>query len=387
MNQYIAAAEALKDWSIKHRRYLHQHAELSNKEKQTSEYCQQVLKDLGYSVNQLWQYGFIADLVVSTDYTTIALRADMDALPIQEKNQHAFISQNSKAAHMCGHDVHMTIALTTAKILAENQEMMNHNVRFIFQPSEESPPGGALRMIEQGCLDGVSEIYGLHNDPGTEVGQIRIRKGALMAAGDFFDLEIRGKGGHAARPQDGLDPIIAAAQLVTSWQSIVARRINPAHVAVLSVCKLHAGDTFNVIADTAEIGGTIRTFSEEDRTLIQESMQASLLPFEKAGYQCDFTYTRGYDAVINPPENVDKLIQIAQPILGENNIDKETEPVGWAEDFAYYLQKTPGAFYFLGSGNTEINAPLHSAYFDADESCIAIGAAIMVALISDKKSK
>ncbi len=380
MIDLIEKAQSLKSWSIKHRKYLHQHAELSCQESQTAKYCKSVFEEMGYTIKEIWGYGFIADLTVSDKFQMIALRADMDALPIQEQNEHDFVSKNPGAAHMCGHDVHMTIALTAARILVENKHLLTNNVRFIFQPSEELIPGGAIGMIENGCLDGVSDVYGLHNDPGTTVGKIRVRKGPLMAAGDFFTLTITGRGGHAARPHDTLDPIIAAAQLTTGWQSIIARRINPAHAAVLSVCKLQAGDTFNVIADTAEMAGTVRTFDSGDRDLIQQLMEDSLLPLEKSGYKCDFQYHRGYDAVINHSENVERLVEIATPLIGKENIDADTELAGWAEDFAYYLQHRPGAFYFLGSGNSNITAPLHSAHFDVDDNTYAIGAAIMSGL-------
>ncbi len=381
METILKQAKALKNWSIAHRRHLHQNPELSLQEQETARYCSQILKELGYDIKLSWGFGFTADLQKAPEKPLIALRADMDALPIQEKNTHPFVSKNANKMHACGHDGHMVIVLTAAKILAEQSQPVN--VRLIFQPSEETPPGGALGMIAQGCLEGVTEIYGLHNDPGTEVGRVRICPGAILAAGDRFDLTIRGRGGHAAKPHDSLDPIIAGAQLVTGWQSIISRRINPVHPAVLSVTQFKAGDVFNVIPDTVYLAGTVRTFSPQDRELIQKHMEISLQNLHNFGYQSEFKYTRGYDAVINTKSGVDRVSKTATSILGPENVDSATQPEGWAEDFTYYLQQRPGAFYLLGSGNSQkgITASLHSSVYDMDEDVLVFGSAIMAAIV------
>ncbi len=383
MSILLEQAQALLDWGIKHRRHLHRYPELSCQEQKTSEYCQQILRELGYQITTRWGYGFTADLFNVNANKTIAWRADMDALPAQEKNTHEFVSVYPGKAHLCGHDGHMTIALMAARLLAEQAQPLPTNIRFIFQPSEELPPGGALGMIEQGCLEGVDEVYGLHNDPGTPVGKVRTRVGALTAAADRFDLIIRGRGCHAARPQDGLDPVIAGAQLISAWQSIVARRINPVHAAVLSVTQFHAGEVFNVIPDQAVLAGTVRTFDQSDRNLIRELMQTHLELLRKQGYQIEFKYIEGYDAIINPNSGVDRFAAAATTILGSQQVDTSTEPESWGEDFCYFLQHKPGAFYFLGSGNAEKNmtAPLHSPRYDFDEAALAIGAAITASIV------
>lgn len=382
MKKILNQALALQEWSIAHRRHLHRHPELSCQEQETSAYCAGILKELGYQITPSWGFGFTADLFSKNAHKTFAWRADMDALPIQEKNTHDFISEHPGKAHVCGHDGHMTIALTAAKLLAEYPQPLPVNVRFIFQPSEETPPGGAVGMIEQGCLQGVDEIYALHNDPSTPVGKVRIRLGALLAAGDRFDLVIRGRGGHAARPHDGLDPVIAGAQLITEWQTIISRRINPVHPAVLGVTQFNAGDVFNVIPDTAFLAGTVRSFAAADRDLIQELMTISLENYHQQGYQTEFKYTRGYDAVINHRQGVERVGQAAVKILGTDQVDSLSDPEGWAEDFAYYLQHRPGALFLLGSGNAEkgITAPLHSSRYDFDETAIAYGAAIVAVM-------
>lgn len=372
----------IEDWSRAHRRYLHRHPEVSLAEKNTSLYCQNVLKELGYVITPCWGYGFTADFIVNPTYPTIAFRADMDALAMTEHNDHDFISETSGAAHMCGHDIHMTIALGTAYLLKQRKQELKTNIRFVFQPSEESPPGGALGMIENGCLDGVDEIYGLHNDPGTTVGHIKTRPGPLMAGGDLFSLTIQGRGGHGARPQDTLDPIIAGTQLINQWQSIISRQMNPNYSTVLSVTQFQAGQAFNVIPDQAFISGTVRTFNETAQNLIINQMQKYLEALKIQGYDYDFNYQKGYKPVINHASGVTKIAQAAATQLDENQINTDTEPQGWGEDFCYYLHHCPGAFYFLGSGNEAkgINQPLHSSQFKADEQCLSYGAAVMTAI-------
>ncbi|NUQ35510.1 MAG: amidohydrolase [Planctomycetaceae bacterium] len=376
-------AFSLREWSVKHRRTLHRQPELSLKEDKTSAHCRGVLKELGFNVRDCWGYGFTADLDVPGAKKRIALRADMDALPIQELNTHDYVSCCPGVAHMCGHDTHMTIAMTTARLLVEQKNKLKTNVRFLFQPCEETPPGGALGMIEKGCLDGVDEVYGLHNEPGTPIGTVRLCAGAMTAAADRFTVTIRGVGGHAARPQDCLDPIVAAAQTINEWQTLVSRRINPMHPAVLSVANVHAGTTFNIIPDEATLQGTVRTFFDEDRKLIETQMRATLAGLEGRGYKTAMEYIRGYASIVNHESGVKRVAEAAGAVLGANNVDTKTEGAAWGEDFAYYLLHKPGAFFMLGSGNKAkgIVEPLHSARFDVDEDCLPLGAAIMAELV------
>lgn len=367
------------------RRHLHQYPELSLKEQTTSEYCQGQLKELGYHINASFGFGFCADLIIDNSLPMVALRADMDALPIQEKNSHDYVSKHDHVAHMCGHDAHMTIALIAAELIKSSASELKCNVRFLFQPSEETPPGGALGMIAKGALDGVDEVFGLHNDPGLEVGTIRTRAGGFLAAADCFEVVIQGRGGHAARPHKTLDPVYVGAELITQWQSIISRQIDPAHCAVLSVTQFHAGDIFNVIPDNAILSGTVRTFFPEDRNLIQQSIEDSFSTYQKTGFHLTLNYQRGYDAVVNHTSGVKRVAKAAAKVVGNNQVITDTDPVGWGEDFCYFLQKCSGAFYLLGSGNNTkgITQDLHSSQFDIDESCLAIGAAIMAQLVFD----
>ena len=379
----LKQAKAMQSWSVKHYRHLHRYPELSLQEKATSKYCQDILKSLGYKIKKCFKYGFIADLNIKNTDKKIAFRADMDALPLTEKNTFKFISKNKSVAHMCGHDVHMTVALTTAKLLAENSHQLPCSVRFIFQPSEEEAPGGALGMIQAGCLDGVNEIYGLHCNPHLPVGNIGTRIGTLLAAADTFTIKITGAGTHAATPQYGLDPIYAAAKLVVELQSIISRRIDPVHPAVISVAKFQAGTAFNIIPDTAELAVTVRTFDAKDRTLIQKCMRQLLKGLDACDYKCQLNYIKGYNALINKPQGVNRLVEAAKKIIPVSNIDQNIDPVGGAEDFCYYLQKRPGTFFWLGVGNPKwkIIEPSHSPRFKIDENALPVGAAIMASLV------
>jgi len=451
MTTLLAEAQTHKPWTVKHRRHIHQNPELSLQEKSTAAHCMEVMRSLGYSVKPCWGEGFTADLELPaslslskgagsngapTDPSTgsgnrsmpspsspkrIAIRCDMDALPILELNTHAYVSCKPGVAHMCGHDTHMAIAMTAAKIIADNRGKMAASVRFLFQPCEETPPGGALGMIANGCLDGVDEVFGLHNDPGTLIGRVRLRAGAMTAAADRFQLTVRGRGCHAARPQDGLDPIPAMCGIVQEWQTIISRRLDPVHPAVVSVTQFNAGTTFNIIPDTATICGTVRTFHESDRKMIEQQMRVCLVGLEARGYSCQFEYSRGYDSIVNHASGVKRVADVARRVLdggvdtpvhqgskgdsllheqtqvavaqlsvdksvhppGLGPVDDNTDPVAWGEDFSYYLQKVPGAFFFLGSGNPMkgITEPLHSARFDVDEDCLPIGAAILAGLV------
>lgn len=384
MSQFYALAKQYHNQSITLRRHLHQHPELSLKEQATSEYCQRHLQQLGYTIRPCWQCGFVADLVIDADKPFVAWRADMDALPIQECNQHDFVSKHDGVAHMCGHDSHMAVALTAATILAEKKAVLKHNIRFVFQPCEETPPGGALGMIDKGCLDKVDAIYGLHNQPELPCGSIHTRVGGFLAGADVFSLQITGQGGHAARPHANLDPIIVAAQLISNWQGILTRRIAPDHTAVLSVTQCNAGNTFNVIPDNALLGGTVRYYDKADRDLIESCMRSYCEPYKAMGYRFEWDYNQGYDPVINHAAGVAAVEDCARRFVSDEMINCNCEPLGFGEDFCYYLQRVPGAYFLLGSGNVDkgIVQPLHSSCFDIDEDCLTVGVAMACELLT-----
>ncbi len=384
MTDFKKGAQSLYESCRQHRRHIHQYPELSLQEKHTSEYCQQQLRSLGYEVKSCWQHGFIADYVVDASKPYIAWRADMDALPILEKNEHDFVSKSEGVSHMCGHDSHMAIALSAAQALMENKQVLLHNIRFVFQPAEEKPPGGALGMIENGCLDKVEAMFGLHNNPELPCGAVYTRPGGFLAGADIFRCRMVGRGGHAARPQQCLDPVYASAQLISDWQSIVSRRIDPTHTAILSITQCQAGNTYNVIPDYADLAGTVRYYDKADRDTIKQAMMDYCKAYQEQGFEFEWDYVEGYEPVINDAASVQHIAQCAQQVVDSSLINADCDPIGFGEDFCYYLQHVPGAFFMLGSGNVEknITQPLHSAVFDIDEDCLPIGVAIACQLLS-----
>ena len=382
-NELLDAAKDMQEWLTTQRRTLHMVPELSLHEFKTSEHCANEMTKLGLKVTKLWGEGFIADLDAPNGQGRVAIRADMDALPIQELNDVPYRSKHDGVAHMCGHDTHMTIAMGTAKMLTERKDKLTRNVRFIFQPSEELPPGGAKGLIEEGCLDDVDEVYGLHNIPEMEVGTVSTCVGPMTAAADIFEIKLTGKGGHAARPHESLDPIPAAAELVSMLQTLISRRIASDVPAVLSVTKLKAGTTHNIIPDDAELMGTVRTYEESARALIIEEMGRMVEMVAQAhGLKGELNYIRGYDSIVNHESGVEAVAKAAREILGDDNVRTDFQKRTWGEDFSYYLQHKPGAFFLLGSGNKAkgITQPLHNARFNVDEDCLPLGVAVMATL-------
>lgn len=377
--------KAQKAWAVTHRRYLHQYPELSLQEQNTSAYCKKILADLGYEIKPCFEQGFIAELNIPAATKRIAFRAEMDALPIQEQNQHEFVSQNKGVAHMCGHDVHMAVALFTAKILAEFKALLSCNVRFVFQPSEEELPGGAKGMIAKGCLAGVDEIYGLHTTAQAEVGEFWIREGAFMGTSSPFTIEIIGKGCHAAKPEEGLNPIHAAAELINIWKEIPAK-LKTEHAPILSVTMIESGNTNNVIPSNLKMQGALRAFSSEDLKKIQKTMRESLKAFEAKGFQFELSFQQSYNCVVNQPYGLKRVLDAAQKIPGLF-ANQSIAPMRFVEDFCYYLEERPGAFYFLGGGNKAKNicSPLHSPAYDVDEEALVIGASLMSLIALDLK--
>ncbi len=382
-HELVQAAEDIQDWLVEQRRTLHMMPELSLHEFKTGEHCANELRKLGLNVRKLWGEGFVADLDAPAGKGRVALRADMDALPIHELNDIPYRSRHDGVAHMCGHDTHMTVLMGTARVLMQRRDSLARSVRFIFQPAEELPPGGAKGLIEKGALEGVDEVYALHNNPHMEVGTVATRAGPLTAAADIFTVKLIGSGGHASRPHEALDPIPACAELVGMLQTLVSRRVAPGRPAVLSVTRIKAGTTHNIIPDEAELMGTVRTYEEPVRAMIIAQMESMAGAVAAAhGLRFEFDYVRGYDSIVNHESGVQRVAQAAAEVLGEPNVSTNFEAQTWGEDFSYYLQRTPGAFFLLGSGNKAagIHEPLHSARFNVDERCLALGVAVMARL-------
>ncbi len=357
------------------RRYLHMHPEVSFKEYNTSRYIQAYYEKLGISYKGLvGGNGVVAKIKGAKPGKTVALRADFDALPIQDEKEVPYKSTVPGVMHACGHDGHTAALLTLARAINEIREELAGEYVFIHQHAEEYAPGGAKPMIEAGCLEGVDVIFGTHLWSQTPLGTITYRKGPIMASADRFILTIQGKGGHGATPHDTKDAIAIASQLVVNLQQIVSRRVNPTEAAVLSVGSFVAENAFNIIADTAKLSGTIRTFTPEMRDLMERELKR-VVEGTCIAADCTYslTYERGYPPVINHEKETHYLTRIAASIPDIQHV-KESELLMIGEDFAYYLEKVPGTFFFTGARPTGEAYPHHSPRFDFDEKAMLIAA-------------
>ncbi len=362
------------------RRHLHMNPELSFKEEKTAQYIVDFYNDLGIDVQaNVGGNGVVARVKGGKPGKTIALRADFDALPIQDEKDVPYKSTVPGVMHACGHDAHTATLLQLAKAIHELHEDLSGEFVFIHQHAEELAPGGAISMIEDGCLDGVDVIFGTHLWSQTAAGTIEYLVGPTMAAADMFEITVQGAGGHGANPHQTKDAIVIGSQLVTNLQQIVARRVDPVQSAVLSVGSFVAENAFNVIADTAQLRGTVRTFTPDIRDLMEDEIRRVVEGTALAN-NCTIhiEYKRGYPAVVNHEKETLYLKEIAEDILGEENV-LETAPHMGGEDFSYYLEQIPGTFFFTGA-KPENDFPHHHPKFDIDENAMltaakALGAA------------
>lgn len=352
------------------RRHLHMYPELSFKEVNTPKLIAEKLRSYGIDVKEsVGGNGVVGYLEGAFDGPTIAFRADFDALPIQDEKEVSYKSKVDGVSHACGHDIHTAALLGLAKSLADNRDALYGNVVFIHQFAEEVVPGGAKAMVEAGCLDGVDYVYGSHVSSWSKLGTVLFCEGYAMAAADFFELTIQGKGGHGASPHETIDPIVAAAQFVFGVQPIVSRNTDPIESAVITVGKIESGTVGNVIPDKAHLTGTVRTFSPAIRDMVEQKLNNLCKAIEiQYDAKLDFTYTRGYDAVYNHPAETAMLREAVSINLPDLQVLNAPPRMG-AEDFTYYLQEKPGTFFFIGGGNQEIDAvyPHHHPRFDVDE--------------------
>ncbi|WP_308017477.1 M20 family metallopeptidase [Alkalihalobacillus deserti] len=373
----LTRLEELFPEMVELRRLLHSEPELSFQEVKTPKLIADYLERLGVEVKRnIGGRGVVGYIKGSKPGKTVALRADFDALPIEEETGLPFASKNPGVMHACGHDGHTATLLVLAKVLMEYQDQLSGTVVLIHQFAEELAPGGAIEMIKDGCLDGVDTIYGTHLWSTMPLGSIGYCQGPIMAAADRFELVIYGRGGHGAIPHETVDSIAVASSVVTQLQQIVSRNINPLKSAVVSVGSFHAGGAFNVIADSAEIVGTVRTFDPVVQELIiQRIEQITKGICEAMGATYSFDYKKGYPAVVNDSFETDCFIKVAKSIQRDAFVH-EMEPVMGGEDFAYYLQHVPGTFFFTGAGNQEegIVYPHHHPKFDFDEKAMLIAA-------------
>jgi len=376
------------DEMISIRRHLHRHPEISYQEYETTTFIKKNLDELGIRYESPLETGCVGIIEGGQESDRIiALRADIDALAMDEEGNHkkAFASENPGAAHCCGHDAHTANLLGTARILSELKEEIEGKILLIFQPGEEKLPGGGRLLCETGFLQkqGVQHIYGLHTSPEIEPGKIGIKTGELMAAPDEFEIEIIGKGGHAAKPHEATDPIVIAAQFINAVQSIVSRSVDPTEKAVVTVGKVTGGTAHNIIPEKVKLLGTVRTFSEDTAELIKNRLESILKGITQAN-QATYTYAfnKGYPAVLNSKAEADAVINTSKELLGEASIQMLDRPIMAGEDFAFYQKEFPGAFFFLGSGSEEADSKYtwHHPRYNVDERCFKTGAAIMTGL-------
>ena len=369
---------------IEWRRDFHRYPELGFDEHRTSKMIGEALKEMGLAPKMnVGKTGVTADLTFG-EGPTIALRADMDALPMQETSGLDFSSKHDGVMHACGHDGHMAMLLGAAKVLIQNGDIFNGTVRFIFQPAEEGA-GGARYMIEDGCLDGVDEIYGIHVWNYQPVGEVGITDGPVLAAADMFDIKIKGIGGHGAAPQGTVDAVVVASHLVQALQTIVSRNTNPLESTVVTIGTISGGHNFNIIADKVTLSGTARAYTEENRNLIKTRMAEIIDGVAKTfAAEISFDYEDGYPPTINHTDPANKVLKAAERVVGEKAGMPYLSMGG--EDFSYYLQKIPGCFFFVGSAPNDqklFETPHHCSHFTMDERALLVGPSIYLNLVDD----
>jgi amidohydrolase len=368
------------------RRFLHQHPELSYQEVNTAAFVARHLQQIGLQVQTgIGGHGVVGVLHGDSPGPTVGLRADMDALPIQDAKTSEYASQVSGVMHACGHDAHTATLLGLARLFYGIRSKLAGTIKFIFQPAEEVSPGGALPLIEQGVLDGVDVIYGVHLWTPFPVGKVYCKAGPMMAAADEFTIEVHGKGGHGGLPHETVDSVLVGSQLVNQLQSIVSRNVDPTVPAVVSVGSIHAGKSFNVIAERCSLTGTVRTFDREIRDKIEKRMEEICDSTCKAyGARCDFEYKVGYPPVVNHVKEAARFFKVGAEVFGQSGTH-ESPLIMAGEDFSYYLEKIPGCFMFVGAGNPQqgISAPHHHPNFDIDEEAMRNAALLLCGMVLD----
>lgn len=384
LKDWFVQLESMYEQMVEWRRHLHQYPELSFQEVETPKMIAGILESYGVEVKTgIGGRGVVGTIRGAKPGKTIALRADFDALPIPDEKDVPYKSKVPGVMHACGHDGHTATLLAVAKVLCDNREKLSGNVVVLHQHAEELSPGGAIGMIADGCLDGVDVVFGTHLTSHAPTGTYLYAKGYAMAAADSFEIKIQGKGGHGASPHETIDAVAIGAQLVNQLQYIVSRQINPQKAAVLSVGSFHAGNAGNVIADSAVLKGTVRSFDENVRQHMEREVASIVSGISQALHaDCQLNYQTGYPAVYNHPAETDTFIEIVKGFAEDSHVVEMT-PIMGSEDFAYYLQEKPGMFFFTGARNEEIGAkyPHHHPLFDFDERAMVHAAKALVALV------
>jgi len=369
------------------RRDLHAHPELSFTEERTSALVVQYLKKLGVETHAgIAKTGVVGVIRGKKDGKGIALRADMDCLPMHEANTFAHRSRNEGRMHACGHDGHTTMLLGAARYLAETRNFAG-TAYLVFQPAEEGGGGGEV-MVREGLFQRfpANEIYAVHNWPGLPAGQMAVRAGPVMAATDEVQITLRGRGGHGAMPHLVIDPVVAAAQVITALQTIASRTVSPLDSVVVSICSMQTSQlgAFNVIPDHVRLVGTVRSFRPETRDLAEKRLKEIVTHVGAGlGVSCEISYSRGYPATVNSAREAQFAARVGERVFGKGNVITEHEPTMGGEDFSYMLQARPGAYVFLGQGGAQGGCFLHNPNYDFNDEVIPLGAGYLAALVEE----
>jgi len=370
--------------TVERRRFLHRNPELSFHEFRTTEYiCSELVSSGITEIERPTATGAVALIRGAFPGKTVAIRADIDALPIMEENDLPFRSVTDNCMHACGHDGHASMLLTAAEIFSRHRDEMHGNVKCIFQHAEEVPPGGAAEMYEAGVMDGVDELYGLHLSSNFPTGKYGVRSGVLTSATDRFDIEIRGKGGHSSMPEMTIDPVVLGAETILSLQTILSRRLKALDPAVLSVCQVQAGSIYNIIPETMTLSGSVRTFSEETREkmpcMIREITEGIV---STNGGKCTVSYEKGYGSVINDPALTESVTEVLTGLYGPECILK-IDPIMPGEDFSALQKNCPACFVEIGTADREKDTchPHHNPKYMMDEEGLRYGTAYLAGVI------
>jgi amidohydrolase len=388
-----AAAEAMRPQLVAQRRDFHMHPELSNREERTARIVAERLKSLGFDDvrTKVARHGVVGVLKGGRPGGVVAVRADMDALPIQETNDVPYKSRTPGVKHACGHDVHTTVGLGVAEVLSKMRAEVSGTIKFIFQPAEEGPPageeGGAPLMIKEGALENPrpQAIFGLHTEPNVQAGQIGYHVGPAMASSDTFSVTIRGKGAHGAQPQMGVDAVVVASECVLALQHIRSRRIDPLEPLVITIGTIQGGSRFNVIANEVKLTGTMRTHNDAVRERAIELMRETLAHVTAAyGATFELNFEGSNPVTYNEPSLVEATLPAIRRVVGAQNA-LAIKPFMPAEDFSYFQKIIPGFYFFLGVGNRAkgINAGWHTPDFDVDEESLVVGVKVMSNVLLD----
>ena len=381
--------EEMKAW----RQELHSIPEIGLEEYETSKYIKSKLSEFNIEFKDGYaNTGIVARVKGSRGESdkSIGLRADFDALPMPEKNQFEYKSTNEGMMHACGHDGHTSMLLGAAKYLSENNDF-DGSVYFIFQPGEEGFAGGQ-KMIQDGMFDDfkIDEVYALHNWPELPIGSIGVNSGPMMAAVDEFDIVVKGRGGHAAIPQLAIDPVVIASQIVLAVQTIVSRSTDPVDKALISITKINGGTAYNVIDDSVKLGGTVRTFKPETRSFYEKKLKEISSGIAKANgaeAEVDFHLTNKYPPTINSKKESEFAANVAKKVFGDSQVDTDINPSMGGEDFSYLLEKKPGAYLYIGQGDDNHKAYLHTTKYDFNDNLLPVGVNYWVELVKEFFSK